>query len=126
MIQNRYMLQSMCLTEKRYRNLLDHSESMVGIHVGKRILYANSRLRDFIGIPLDEDLEGRPLSDFIHPEDLEFVTGRMIHVYSTGEADHPVKERLIDRNGNAKEVMVYSLPTVFHGKLGNQFIVQPL
>jgi hypothetical protein len=71
-------------------------------------------------------MEEVPVSDFIHPDDLEFVTGRMIQVYSEGEAASPIKERLLDVNGNVKEVVVFSLPTVYQGKLGCQFIVQPL
>ncbi|MDE4907640.1 PAS domain S-box protein [Methanogenium marinum] len=126
MIQNRYMLNSMRLTEKRYESLLNHSASMIGIHVGGNILYANPRLRELLGISPSEDLDYLPFTDFIHPDDLEFVTQRMIQVYSEGKAAPPRKERLLDTNGNVKEVMVFSLPTVYHGKLGSQFIVQPL
>lgn len=125
MIQNRYMLQSMRLAGKRYKYLLDHSASMIGIHAGGIILYANPCLRDFFGISSEEDLGERRLCDFVHPDDLNMVTGRMIQVYSEGEAAPPMKERLLDVNGTVKEVMVYSLPTVYRGKLGCQFIVQP-
>lgn len=126
MIQNRFMLESMRLTEIRYENLLDHSASLIGIHAGGKILFANTRLRDFLGIALGENIENMSFSDYIHPEDLGFVTHRMMHVYSEGEVAPPVKERLIDGNGGVREVMVYSFPTVYHGKPGSQFVIQPL
>jgi PAS domain S-box-containing protein len=125
-IQNRDMVHSLRLAEKRYESLLDHSASMIGIHAGGNIVYANPRLREFLGVSPVEDLGKMPVVDFIHPDDLELVTQRMIQVYSTGEAAPPITERLLDTKGNVKEVMVFSLPTVYHGKLGSQFIVHPL
>jgi len=125
-IHNRDMVHSLRLAEKRYESLLDHSVSMIGIHAGGNILYANPRLREFLGVSLVGDLGKMPVLDFIHPDNQEFVTQRMIQVYSTGEAAPPQKERLLDTNGNVKEVMVFSLPTVYNGKQGSQFIVHPL
>lgn len=126
MIQNNYMLQSMQLAETRYESLLDHSPSMIGIHVGEKIVYANPRLREFLGVSVDENVVNLPISKFVHPEVLELVRERVAHVYSKGEAAPPMKERLIDINGSVKEVMVFSLPTVYHGKLGCEFNIQPL
>ncbi|WFN35581.1 PAS domain S-box protein [Methanogenium sp. S4BF] len=126
MIQNRNMLESLRLTEKRYESLLDHSGSMIGIHAGGKILYANTRLREFLGIPLNQDVEMLSFSGFIHPDDLDFVTDRMIHVYSKGEVAPPMEERLIDADGTVKKVVVYSFPTVYHGEPGSQFVIQPL
>lgn len=125
MIRSRYMFQSMRLAEKRYENLLDESDSMIGIHVGGIIVYANPRLREYLGIQKDLKPDNWSLGSFIHPDDLELVVGRMTHVYSKGEAAPPMKERLLDVHGNIKEVMVFSLPTVYRGKPGCEFNIQP-
>jgi len=125
MMQNRRMLDSMVLADNRYETLLDESESMIGIHVGGMIVYANPRLREFLGIQNDVEPDDWSMHAFIHPDDLALVTKRMAHVYSTGEAASPMKERLLDINGNVKEVTVFSLPTIYRGKLGCEFNIQP-
>lgn len=124
-MQNRHMLDSMNLAENRYETLLDESDSMIGIHVGGMIVYANPRLKEYLGIEDDEDPDDWSLNAFIHPDDLALVMRRMAHVYMTGEAASPMKERLMDVNGNVKEVMVFSLPTVYRGKLGCEFNILP-
>jgi PAS domain-containing protein len=98
---------------------------MIGIHVGGMIVYAKPRLREFLGIQDDVEPGDWSMHAFIHPDDLALVTKRMAHVYLTGEAASPMKERLLDINGNVKEVMVFSLPTIYRGKLGCEFNIQP-
>lgn len=124
-LQDKSIMESMRLTEERYESLLDHSPSIIGIHVWGKMVYANPRLREFLNIPEDADLDGWDINEYIHPDCVGVVTERVRQVYS-GKALPLVKERLLDMNGTTKEVMSICFPTVYRGKLGCEFIFQPL
>jgi len=69
-------------TEARYRNLIE--QSMVGVYLGEgaRLCYTNPAMSDLMGYSAQE-MRGRDLADFAHPEDRDRLTQWQRTVHTT-------------------------------------------
>lgn len=55
-------------SEERYRLLIETSPDIIGVHYQGRILYANPAGARLLGVEKPEDLVGRPVMEFVHPD----------------------------------------------------------
>jgi two-component system cell cycle sensor histidine kinase/response regulator CckA len=60
-------------SEKGYRTAIEHSNDGVSIIQGKRHVYVNQRFADIHGYESPEEIIGKSLDKFIHPDDLQWV-----------------------------------------------------
>jgi PAS domain S-box-containing protein len=91
------LMEKLRQSEEKYRNLIEHSQSGVFIIQGRLIRYVNSAFARILG-GVPGDFVMRDFSDFIAPEDLDFVLDRG-HLRQQG---HPVETyecRLLKRDG---------------------------
>jgi PAS domain S-box-containing protein len=61
-------------TEERYRVAIEHSNDGVTLLKGDKLIFANKRFADIFGYGETHEIVGKPLSLFVHPDDLERVT----------------------------------------------------
>lgn len=57
------------LLEERNRNILELSPEAIFVHCGGVVEYANSASLRMFGVGDDEELVGRPIMDFVHPDE---------------------------------------------------------
>ncbi len=76
-------------SEEKFRMLADHAHDMISIYSPASIcLYVSPSVERLFGYRPDEFI-GRPLSNFIHPEDFETIISNNAWSVEAGE-DHPV------------------------------------
>ena len=56
-------------SENRYRTLIDLSPEVIFVHSRNRIEFINHKVVEFIGAKSINDLKGKTVFDFLHPED---------------------------------------------------------
>jgi len=80
----------------------------VVLHRGGLIRYANAAARTLVGAVRQDQLIGRPMLDFIHPEMHPLVLERMHGMAERFEAVPPVDEKLVKLDGQTTEAEVTS------------------
>lgn len=74
-------------SEARYRTLADSTPYGLAVHIGGIVQYVNHAATELLGASAAE-LVGRPLSRFVHPDDLELVAAR-VRALSDGATSAP-------------------------------------
>lgn len=92
-------------SEELFRILIDLSPDGIVLHDGEKILYANRRVTEILGIP-EEKLIGRPVFEFIHPEFVDFVAERIKKMFEDKKAVPPAIEKFVLPDGRTLDVEV--------------------
>ncbi len=94
-------------SEERYRRLVELSPDAIAVHSGGRLVYVNPAGGKLLGGKGPEDLIGRPIFDFVHPDYLETVRARLRQVQSEGikELDL-IEEKFVRLDGQVIDVEV--------------------
>jgi diguanylate cyclase (GGDEF)-like protein/PAS domain S-box-containing protein len=99
----------------------DHLGSVVtrlpvpmGIHASGRIVLVNPALATLLGAASPADLEGCPVAQVVHPDDLATISEQITRSYG-GVASESAEVRVLRADGSALPVEVSSLPITFDG-----------
>jgi PAS domain S-box-containing protein/putative nucleotidyltransferase with HDIG domain len=101
---------ALAVSEEKYRNLLEMSNVGIIVHWEGKILYANSYAAEKIGCSDVDDLIGREITEFIHPEDLPACMQRIENMLVNGADYSKVEERYITKGGQTINVEVSAKP----------------
>jgi diguanylate cyclase (GGDEF)-like protein/PAS domain S-box-containing protein len=95
-----------------YHLLLDHLPDAAIVHLDGKAVYANqSAIRLMHANHLDEMI-GKPVTDFIHPDFLNIARKRIEKVYA-GEVVSSIEEKLIRMDGTIVDVEVTPIPITY-------------
>ncbi|MEO9328981.1 putative bifunctional diguanylate cyclase/phosphodiesterase [Gordonia aurantiaca] len=112
----------------RYRLLLDLSPDAIVVHQDGALVYANSAALTFACAdrPRSEML-GRPLSDFVHPDDVPRLLAGLEGLGPTIGESTPLEEILmIDAHGTPRPMLMTSVRTVWLDRPAHQVIFRDL
>lgn len=104
-------------SEERYRMLTTHSATGIFICREGVFLYANERLAQILGFPL-EKIIGRKIREFVHPEDYSKVKDGM----PVNPAGNPLELRALRKDGREAWLEVFSTTIEYknrQAKMGN-------
>lgn len=102
--------------EASFRTFMEAAPDPIVIHRGGRLVYANPATLSLFGYQHLEQIVGRRVMDFVHPDDVEAVRER---IRIAVEENRPVparEERFIRRDGRVLTMVVAALPFFFEGK----------
>jgi diguanylate cyclase (GGDEF)-like protein/PAS domain S-box-containing protein len=103
-------------SEGKFRNLVE--KALVGVYLIHNGLfkYANGRLAEIFGYPLEELVNLKGPKDVVHPDDLALVEEN-IRKRISGEVDSVnFSFRIVTKSGQVKCVEAYGSRTVYQGK----------
>jgi PAS domain S-box-containing protein len=86
-------------SEKRYRVVTDLAPVAIIVHRELDILYANSCALELLGARGPEDLMGRSLREFVHPNDYSIIDARTINITKYGKTAEPLVYRWLRLDG---------------------------
>ena len=101
--------QRLSQSEARYRVLVENSPDAIFLHRHDRITFANNATVRSLARRSSEELVGRSIFEFIHPEFHEIVR-RRLQTMSRRIVLPPVEQRLLRRDGSVVDVEVLALP----------------
>lgn len=114
--------QDLEVSEVKYRNLMENSPEGITIYVDGKIAYVNKESIRLMKANKKEDLIGKTIVDFIHPDNQALVLERMQYVamaplYSIIPS---VEEKYIRLDGTEVFVEIKVMPIMFEGKFAMQ------
>ena len=96
---------ALAASEAKYRTLVEHSQDGVFIVRDGAMLFVNRSLADMTGWSPDE-MVGRPMTDFIAPEDRKSVTERHLQRMAGEDVAQQYALSLLHRNGTRRRAML--------------------
>lgn len=108
---------------ERYRSLLDVSPDAILVHDGT-ILFINDKGLKMLGATEQEQIAGKDLLEFTHPDDRELVISRVKTMMETGEPLPNQEIRLYGLNQEIYYIEFASIPIQYKGKRAIQVIAR--
>ena len=102
-------------SEERYRQLVDASPDGIGVSVEGRLILANPAYLKLMGATSIDQLRGRPLADFTHPDYHDAIQARLAAL-NRGEVNPPIEQKLIRIDGSTLDVEIQSTPVTYDKK----------
>lgn len=113
-------------SEEKYRGLIENSPDTVVIYRDGIIVFTNDEGIRMVGGKSKDDIIGKPVLDFIHPDSIDSVLQRMEEVTRDEKASKIIEEKFIDLNGKPIFVEIKAIPTVFEKKPAVQVIIHDI
>ncbi|HWA12785.1 MAG TPA: PAS domain S-box protein [Burkholderiales bacterium] len=110
--------------QARYRQLVELSPDAIHIHQEGRLVFVNSACVRLFGAASAEQLLGRSLLDFIHPDQREIVRDRMRYLYEERKSLPGMAQRLLRLDGAVVDVEIKAAPFTFEGRPAVQTVVR--
>jgi PAS domain S-box-containing protein len=111
-----HLAQQLRQSEERYQTLMELSPDGIVIHDVGRIVYANPAAIRLMGGRQAEDLVGRSVLDFVHPDYRELVVERQRVLAESAESADLVEERFIRLDGQEIDVEVVAHSVTYNGR----------
>jgi PAS domain S-box-containing protein len=112
-------------SEERYRVLVEFSTNSICVHRGGKLLYVNPAGVRLFGAKNLDELTGRSVLDFIHPDSLPVVTERIRQV-GAGETAPLIEEKFVTLNGEVRDVEVTAIPIIYERAPASQVIIRDI
>ncbi len=113
-------------SEERYRSLVELAPDGIILHAGGTLLFANPAAARLLGAERPEDLVGRPVLEFVHPEFRDRVGERIRLLESQADCVPWMEEKLVRLDGRELEVEIAGAPFLYGGKPAVQEIFRDI
>jgi PAS domain S-box-containing protein len=113
-------------SEERYRRLVELSPETVIVHSEGKLVYINAAGMKLLGAASLEEITGKPILDFVHPDYLETVKARIQQLRAGEGQTDLIEEKLIRLDGQVIDVEVAGIPITYSGKPAIQLIVREI
>jgi PAS domain S-box-containing protein len=112
-----------CTSEEGFRHLVELSFDGIVIHCEGRIVFVNPAGAKLIGAETPEQLVGKPMLDFVHPDYRGVVAERVQKALEKGERVPLAEEKLVRLDGEEIDVEVTGISTTYEGKPAVQVVL---
>jgi PAS domain S-box-containing protein len=109
-------------SEERYRRLIEESPQAIHVHCEGKFVYANSAAMRLFGAEGTEQLIGKPLIDFVHPDYREIVKERIRRTNEEKVAAPYLEMKFLRLDGTEVDVATVAIPTTYQGKPAIQVV----
>ena len=113
-------------SEIKYRGLIDNSPDAISIYSEGIIVFVNNECLRLMGASKEEELLGKQVIEFIHPDSRKFAGERMKRVSKDFSIQPLSEEKFIRLDGTTVDVEVKSMPIIFQHKQAVQLIVRDI
>ena len=103
-------------SDQRHRTLIEWSPEPIGVHRGGKLVYANPATVRMLGAESVEDLIGKPILDFVHPDFHQVVLERAKVAADTKLATPIIQEQFLKLDGSVIDVEVQSIAIDYDGE----------
>ena len=111
--------------EERYRKVVELSPDAILVQQDGVFVYANPAAVRLLKAGRMEDIVGKPIFDFLHP-DFHALARRRIAALQRGETLSAVEERFLRLDGSEVDVEVNSSPFLHRGQFATLFIMRDI
>jgi diguanylate cyclase (GGDEF)-like protein/PAS domain S-box-containing protein len=112
--------------EQRYLQLLEHTPDPLCVHAEGRVVYVNPAAVKELAARSTDDVVGRMITDFVHPNSVAPMLARIAALRQEGDSSPPSEAVMLRLDGSAVEAEVVSVLTQWDGKPAYQVIFRVL
>ena len=113
-------------SEMKYRYLVEYSPDAIVIYIEGKIVFVNEAGVRLVKASSVQDLIGKSVLDFVHPDSRALVIERMKQVLKVGTAVPIAEEVFLRLDGSTVEVDVKSMPIQYGDKRAAQLIIRDI
>lgn len=113
-------------SESKYRGLVENSPDAISIYVEGKIVFVNKESLRLIAANSPEDLLGKSVMQFVHPDCRSMVISRMKELTNEGTVLPLTEERFIRLDGSEVDVEVKAMSIRFENKPAVQLIIRDI
>ena len=113
-------------SEEKYRGLVENSPDGIVTYVQDKITYVNSEALRIVKANSSDQIIGKCVLEFIHPDSKESVIQRMKEVVLDDNASQIVEEKLINMSGETVYAELKAIPTLFNHQSAVQVIIHDI
>ncbi|MFC9439338.1 diguanylate cyclase domain-containing protein [Nocardia sp. NPDC057030] len=111
---------------ERYRSLVEHTPDGICVHERGIVVYVNPATVRLVAAESADELIGKPLTQFVHPNSIPGMLERISHLTTKGAASDPTEMLLIRMDGEVVPVTTVSVLTAWHDHLAYQVVIHDL
>ncbi len=112
-------------SEERYRSLVEFSPEPIAVHSGGVVVYVNEAGAKLLGAESPGELIGRPVLDFVPPDQVDVIKRRMRRVLEEGWAPL-IEEQFLTLDGDTVDVEVVAVRVMYQGRLASQMVIRDI
>ncbi len=113
-------------SEEQYRQLVELSPDAIAVHSEGKIVYINTAGATLLGAANAEQLIGKPITDFVHPDYRKTVEDRLRELREEGKRVPLIEEKFVRLDGTDVDVEVAAIPVTYRGKPAVQAVVRDI
>lgn len=113
-------------SEDRYRLLVESSPDGIIIHQDGIVIFANKTSAVLLNADKPEELVGKPVMSFVHPDYIQTVRDRIHSTQNARDGAPLIEEKLLGIDGAEIEVEVAAIPFIFRGKPSTQVVFRDI
>jgi len=113
-------------SEERYRLLVEALPECVFVHSEGAIVFVNQAALDMVGAASPEEVLGRSVMSFVHPDSLATVSARVQMMMQEGLRAPMMTERFLRLDGSAFFAEAIATPLVYDGKPSIQVVMRDI
>ena len=113
-------------SEERYRRLVSLSFDAIAVQRQGMFISVNPSGARLFGAAGPEDLIGRSIIDFVHPDYVETVRDRIRQTQDEGQDAPLIEEKLIRLDGSSIDAEVAGVPVLYQGQPAVQVVIRDI
>lgn len=113
-------------SEERYRNLVELSPDGIGVYVDGQFAFINPNGAKILGAETPNDIIGKPMLDFSHPDNWRLAASRIKMMVEKGEIAPASQQKIRRLDGKFIDVEITSIPTVYQGRPAIQTVFRDI
>ena len=102
-------------SETKYRKLVENSPDAIAIYTAKELVFVNKICLHLTGATSEDELLGKSVMEFVHPDSRQFVAERMKDALLNHKILPLAEEKFIRLDGTAGDVDVKAIPVTVEG-----------
>ncbi|MEV4706194.1 EAL domain-containing protein [Actinoplanes sp. NPDC049316] len=111
---------------ERYRALVELGPDAIAVHQDGLVVYANPATLRYMGATSSTDLIGRRISDFVHPDSVPEMMGRLATLDALGAASEPAEAKMVRLDDSVFPAESVSVRTLWEGRPAFQVILRDI
>ncbi|MDJ0557313.1 MAG: PAS domain S-box protein [Microcoleaceae cyanobacterium MO_207.B10] len=113
-------------SEERYRRLVELSPEAIAVHWQEKFVYINYAGAKLLGGNSPQDIVGKDIWQFVHPDSIEIAKEQIIEVQQEGKQAKLQEAKLIRLDGKVIDVEIAGISYTYQGNSAIQIIVRDI
>jgi two-component system cell cycle sensor histidine kinase/response regulator CckA len=119
-------LEVLAESEQRSRTLVEALPDAILVHTEDTIVFVNPFCVRLLRAEQAQQILGKDISDFVHPDNLSGIKNRIEDCFSTGAASPPTESILIACDGTCIDIEAIAIPIVWNGARAIEVIARDI